>query len=73
MFNIPAQSKETTLEFNSYRKRLDYLKVKCVLQIIFKAVFHFMLCTFVFIGPGWITLNRMPYLPHSAARDLKIH
>lgn len=26
--------------------------------------------TLVLIGPGWIMLNRMPYLPHSAARDL---
>lgn len=26
--------------------------------------------TLVLIGPGWITLNLMPYLPHSAARDL---
>lgn len=27
--------------------------------------------TLVFMGPGWIILNRIPYLPHSAARDLK--
>lgn len=24
----------------------------------------------VLIGPGWMTLNLIPYLPHSAARDL---
>lgn len=64
--------KEIILEFTA-TERLDCCKVKTVLQCISKAVFHFMPCTFVFIGPGWITLNLMPYLPHSAARDLKIH
>lgn len=33
-------------------------------------------CTLVSMGPGAIALNLIPYLPHSAARDLtkvKIH
>lgn len=43
--------KEIILEFTATEK-LDCCEVKSVLQSIFKAVFHFMPCTFVFIGPG---------------------